>query len=55
MFRVDVDSLKEYFDFDLERKIELQKLDRLIRSSTPELKRYFHRGTPQVNLGCGSR
>ena len=39
MFRVDVDGLKEYFDFDPERKIELQKLDKLIRSSASELKR----------------
>ena len=51
MFRVDVDSLKEYFDFDPERKIELQKLDKLIRSSAPELKRYFHRGTPAGEPG----
>ena len=51
MFRVDVNSLKEYFDFDPERKIELQKLDRLIRSSASGLKRYFHRGTPAGEPG----
>jgi hypothetical protein len=51
MFRVDVDSLKEYFEFDPERKIELQKLDKHIRSSAPELKRYFHRGTPAGEPG----
>ena len=51
MFRVDVNSLKEYFDFDPERKIELQRLDRLIRSSAPGLKRYFHRGTPAGEPG----
>jgi hypothetical protein len=51
MFRVDVDSLKEYCDFDPERKIELKNLDKLIRSSAPELKRYFHRGTPAGEPG----
>jgi hypothetical protein len=51
MFRVDVDSLKDYFDFDPARRIELQKLDRLIRSSAPELKRYLHRGTPAGEPG----
>jgi hypothetical protein len=51
MFRVDVDSLKEYFDFDPARRIELHKLDKLIRSSAPQLKRYFHRGTPTGEPG----
>ena len=51
MFRVDADSLKEYFVFDPEREIELQKLDRLIRSSASGLKRYFHRGTPAGEPG----
>ena len=31
MFRVDVESLKDYLDFDLKRKSDLQNLDRLIR------------------------
>ncbi len=51
MFRVDVDSLKEYMDFDLKRKSDLQKLDQLIRRSAPGLKRYFHRGTPAGEPG----
>jgi len=51
MFRVDVDSLAEYFDFDPERKAQLQKLDRLIKASAPALKRYFHRGTPEGEPG----
>ena len=53
MFRVDVDSVKEYFDFDPERKSELQQLDRVIRSSAPGLNRYFHRGTPAGEPGMG--
>jgi hypothetical protein len=51
MFRVDVDSLKDYLDFDLNRKGDLQSLDNLIRSSAPGLKRYFHLGTPAGQPG----
>lgn len=46
MFRVEVDSLKDYLDFDLSRKSDLQNLDKFISRSAPGLKRYFHRGTP---------
>jgi hypothetical protein len=55
MFRVDVDSLRDYLDFDLERKPDLQKLDKLIRKSAPGLKRYFHRGTPAGEPGMRFR
>jgi hypothetical protein len=51
MFRVDMDSLKDYLDFDLERKSDLRKLDKLIRRSAPGLKRYFHSGTPAGEHG----
>lgn len=51
MFRVDVDSLKDYFEFDLNRRSDLHKLDKLIRASAPSLKRYFHRGTPAGEPG----
>lgn len=51
MFRVDVESLKDYLNFDLKRKSDLQNLDRLIRRSAPGLKRYFHRGTPAGQPG----
>jgi hypothetical protein len=51
MFRVDVDTLKDYLDFDPKRKSDLQKLDKLIRRSAPQLKRYFHRGTPAGEPG----
>jgi hypothetical protein len=46
MFRVDVKTLHEYFAFDPERRADLEKLDQLIRMAAPQLKRYFHRGTP---------
>jgi len=51
MFRVDVDSLEAYFDFDPKRKAELVKLDRVIRKSAPALKRHFHAGTPAGSAG----
>ena len=51
MLRVDVDSLKDYLDFDLKRKGDLRKLDMLIRRSAPGLKRYFHSGTPAGEPG----
>ena len=46
MFRINADTLGSYLDFDPTRKIDLQKLDRLLRESAPGLKRYFHKGTP---------
>jgi hypothetical protein len=51
VFRVDVDNLQSYFDFDPKRKIELQKLDKLLRESAPGLRRYFHCGTPPGEQG----
>lgn len=51
VFRVNVDNLQAYFDFDPRRRIDLQKLDKLVRESAPGLKRYFHRGTPPGEPG----
>jgi hypothetical protein len=51
MFRVDVDGLEAYFDFDAKRKVDLQQLDALIRKRAPSLKRYFHAGTPAGEPG----
>src|SRR3984957_20939271 len=51
MFRVEADSLRDYLDFDLNRKIDLQNLDKLIRRSAPGLKRYFHSRTPAGEPG----
>ena len=51
MFQVQADSLAEYFNFDLTRKMDLQKLDKLLKASAPGLKRYFHRGTPAGEPG----
>ena len=46
MFRVNAATLDSYLDFDPIRKIDLQKLDKLLKQSAPGLKRYFHKGTP---------
>jgi hypothetical protein len=51
MFRVAADTLQAYLDFDPIRKIDLQKLDRLLKTSAPGLKRYFHQGTPAGEPG----
>jgi len=50
-FRVAVDSLKAYFDFDPKRKLDLEQLDRLIRKGAPTLKRHFHPGTLPSEAG----
>lgn len=55
VFRVEVDSLRDYLDFDPNRRGDLQKLDKLIRRSAPGLKRYFHRGTPAGEPGMRFR
>lgn len=51
MFRVEADDLRSYFDFDPQRRIDLQKLDKLLKGSAPGLDRYFHRGTPPGEPG----
>jgi hypothetical protein len=51
MFKVEVDSLEAYFNFDPERKKHLLRLDKAIRSSAPSLKRFFHAGTPAGEPG----
>jgi len=51
VFRVEAESLGAYFAFDPLRRNELKKLDKLITSSAPGLKRYFHRGTPEGEPG----
>ena len=51
MFRVGADSVAEYFRFDPSRRGELQKLDAVIRRAAPNLKRFFHPGTPKGQPG----
>lgn len=51
MFRVNANTLTDYLAFDPVRKIDLQKLDKLLKASAPGLKRYFHQGTPAGEPG----
>ena len=51
MFRVNAGTLNAYLNFDPIRKIDLQKLDKLLKQSAPGLKRYFHKGTPAGEPG----
>jgi hypothetical protein len=51
MFKVDVDSLDAYFNFDPARKRDLEALDRTIQTSAPSLERHFHAGTPAGDAG----
>jgi len=51
MFRVDVDSLQAYLDFDPKRKGDLLKLHALLARTAPALKRHFHAGTPEGQAG----
>ncbi len=51
MFRVEVDSLQAYLDFDPARKPDLARLHVLMRKAAPALKRYFHKGTPPGQPG----
>lgn len=51
MFKVEVDSLDAYFDFDPARKADLVALDTAIRNAAPNLERHFHAGTPPGEPG----
>jgi hypothetical protein len=46
MFKVQADSLDEYFDAGLTRKEDLQALDALICRTVPGLDRWFYPGAP---------
>src|SRR5262249_15156701 len=51
MFKVEVDSLSGYLDFDPKRKSDLLKLHAVIAKAAPGLKRHFHAGTPAGSAG----
>lgn len=51
MFKVEVDSLEAYFNFDQVRKPELMQFDQMMRQQLPRLKCYFHAGTPAGQPG----
>jgi hypothetical protein len=51
MFQVRADSLQSYLSFDLERRKDLDQMNALIREAAPNLRRYFHKGTPAGEAG----
>jgi len=51
MFKVQANSLEEYFDADLARKSDLLALDVLIRKTAPGLERWFYPGAPDGGPG----
>ena len=44
MFKVQANSLDEYFDADPARKADLLAMDALIRKTVPDLERWFYAG-----------
>jgi hypothetical protein len=55
MFKVDANSLEEYFEFDHKRKQDLLSIDQLIRSSSPGLTRWFYPGAADGAAGMKFR
>jgi hypothetical protein len=51
MFKVQANSLDEYFDADPARKADLQAMDALIGKTVPGLKRWFSAGAPADGPG----
>jgi len=51
MFQVHAEDLTSYLRFDPIRRKDLDKLDVLIRAAAPNLRRYFHKGTPSEQAG----
>lgn len=53
MFKVEVQTVEDYFDFDPLRRADLLALDALLQTSG--LPRYFHAGTPLGTPGMRFR
>src|SRR5579884_3657739 len=51
MFKVEANTLEEYFHSDIKRKAELEAIDALIRKTVPDFKRWFYTGTPEGEPG----
>jgi len=51
MFQVHAHDLESYLSFDPERREDLERLSALIREAAPNLRRYFHKGTPAGKAG----
>ena len=51
MFRVQANTLDQYFDADQARKGDLQAFDALIRETVPDLERWFYAGAEEGKPG----
>ncbi len=51
MYKVDAETLADYFNVDKQRKSDLESLDQLIRRSAPSLKRWFYPGVQAGEAG----
>ncbi len=51
MFKVAAESLKDYLNFDPERRQDLEQFAELVRKTAPDLDPYFHAGTPAGEPG----
>lgn len=51
MFQVHAHDLESYLNFDPGRRDDLEKLSALVREAAPNLRRYFHQGTPAGSAG----
>lgn len=55
MYRVDANTVEEYFTADPERENDLRAVDRLIREMAPALKRHFFAGTAEAKPGMAMK
>ena len=51
MFKVIVNDLQSYFEYDPDRTADLRALDALIQKAAPVLQCHFHAGTPAGSAG----
>lgn len=51
MYKVEAETLEDYFNADKQRKSDLESLDKLIRHSAPNLKRWFYPGVQAGEAG----
>jgi hypothetical protein len=51
MFKVQANSLAEYFDADPARRADLEAMDSLIRATVPNLERWFYPGAGADGAG----
>ena len=55
MFKVKASTLKDYFNWDPERKESLLFIDRILYQQAPELKRWFYHKSANTTAGMRTR